>query len=386
MAADAGLAAAGSRRECVQATLADHLRWLTPDLPRTLVSAAAAGELQRVGRRIPAALGTYFGLEFRLGDPTARADLLVRTTRGWGGPRILATLDPDSTAGAAAASVSRFAAFWGSGVPGPGEELDDVWVEFDVAAGSARAAAPSLFFHPRPKGGNHLTRPVAAKRCVEIVAAAFAAFSGEPAPRALLDRFASSLSKLPRFAWVFQVGMMRRPGQPRLRVCVHELGLDPALDYLAAVGWAGDLEAVRRRIEPLARIADRLTVCFDLDTAVGPRAGFELYLAHLRQPAVEPRWAELLARLVADGLSTDAKREALLAVPGQTLPASARDRPAGLACAEALLRGRRSCVLQRALHHVKISCTAGLEDAAAEAKAYLAVAERWTDDEAATVG
>jgi hypothetical protein len=94
-----------------------------------------------------------------------------------------------------------------------------------------------------------------------------------------------------------------------------------------------------------------------------------------------PRWRIFLEELVARGLCLPAKRDALLAYPGQSSEETDPEWwPADLIRVSRFLGQRTTSALWRALHHVKIAYQPGRADAspALEAKAYLAVMQRWT--------
>ena len=111
--------------------------------------------------------------------------------------------------------------------------------------------------------------------------------------------------------------MMSR-GAEAVRLCIQLGTLERAVEYLAGVGWPGSGTDLRGVLGPVARIVDR--VCLDIDAGetVHPKVGLECYFDGNRQPRTEPRWGVLLDHLVANGLCTPEKREALLAYPGYT--------------------------------------------------------------------
>ncbi len=191
----------------------------------------------------------------------------------------------------------------------------------------------------------------------------------------MLETLAGCFRALSPSEHVFQVGLMMSRGTEAVRLCIQLDTLERAVEYLAEVGWSGSGTDLRGVLEPVARIVDR--VCLDIDAGetVHPKVGLECYFNGNRQPRTEPRWAELLDLLVADGLCTPEKREALLAYPGY-----ADERTATVPWPEAprqasrLLGGRSLSTFVRALHHVKISYH---PDEPPEAKAYLAANHHW---------
>jgi hypothetical protein len=136
-------------------------------------------------------------------------------------------------------------------------------------------------------------------------------------------------------------------------------GLSPAeiLDYLETVALDADPRVAD--VAPLFSGVERVHLSFDIGAAVLPRIGIEGSFSKL--PAREPRWAELLDRLVVQDLCPPEKRDALLSWTGSdtfwTAPKAWPVETAGI---------QGFCV--RSLSHVKVVCDPRRD---LEAKAYL---------------
>lgn len=151
---------------------------------------------------------------------------------------------------------------------------------------------------------------------------------------------------------------LRSRGKDAVRLEVFGLEPPAILDYLREVAPHADPRAAD--VAPLFAGVERIHLSFDLGpAAVLPRIGIEGSFSRL--PWREPRWQELLDRLVARGLCTPAKQAAALAWTGfdtfWTAPEAWPVDAAGLAV---------SCV--RSLSHLKVVCDPGRD---LEAKAYL---------------
>jgi hypothetical protein len=136
-------------------------------------------------------------------------------------------------------------------------------------------------------------------------------------------------------------------------------GLNPVeiVEYLGAV--APDADPRVAEVAPIFAGVERVHLSFDLGSTVLPRIGIEGSFARL--PNREPRWADLLERLVLRGLCLPAKRDALLSWNGSdTFWTAPQAWPVDTAGVEGF------CV--RSLSHVKVVCDPGRE---LEAKAYL---------------
>lgn len=172
--------------------------------------------------------------------------------------------------------------------------------------------------------------------------------------RGLVLRCLGALPDAARLLYVFSL-----PGRGNDAVRLEIFGLEPAqiLDYL----W----EVAPRTVPGIAQVAplfvdtERLHLSFDVAEEVLPRIGIEGSFP--RQPHREPRWACLLTRLVERGLCSPAKREAVLAWPGQDSFWSAPKRWPAAAIGAPVF-----CV--RGLSHVKVISHTDREP---EAKIYL---------------
>lgn len=322
---------------------------LRPRLPPLLVDDAAFAFLRRVGRRIP---GDCLGiLELRLADGSPEIDFAVRFTRS-GQARAVAPRLPSAWA-------RRFVSSWARR-PADLRPVASLWLEFD---------SPPV---PGGEPGDGLPTPVLCARLGGpadpdwLAGVLLPAMLGGPlcgAQRGALTRCLAALP--PRARVLYAFSLLGRPGGGvRIELC----GLEPAA--MAAYLRRAVSPAAAARVASWAHLvsgADRFHLSFDLDAdasgaggdGMSPRIGVECGLR--RQPRREPRWAELLDRLVAEGLASRAKREALFAWPGQDSLWTAADRWPAAAVG---LGGHCG----RCLSHLKLVLREGRPP---EAKAYL---------------
>jgi hypothetical protein len=372
-------------------SVADYLNPLAPHLPPALISAESLADMRAPARLLPGALTDYFGFECRLGVAAARADILVRTTAAQSGGEILAGRSPAFPLAEPARShpawrgIRRFGQRWADPALPLSTGADDVWLEFDVAeaAGPPHGddlPVPSLFFRPRvplpPETA--VDRAAAYRRLLE---AALEALLDEPMPPEVMRRLSLCLERLPPRAVLFQAGVMLSRRVEAVRLCISNVPPPQVTAYLAATGWEGPRDEVDALLATLSGFVDYLTLDLDVGATVQPKIGLECYFTGFRQPETEPRWRIFLEELVARGLCLPTKRDALLAYSGESSEQTDPERwPADLLRVSRFLGQRTTSALFRALHHVKISYQPGRTDAspALEAKAYLAVFQRWT--------
>jgi hypothetical protein len=174
---------------------------------------------------------------------------------------------------------------------------------------------------------------------------------------------------------VFQVGLMLSRGAEAVRLCITLRSVERIVEYLAKMGWPGDVADLRGVLEPMARLGDHVYLDIDVGETVHHKIGLKCHFDGNKQPRIEPRWGIFLDSLAWDGLCTADKRDALLAYPGYVEEnAEGLPWPAALRRASQLLCGRSLSMFIRSLHYVKIVYQPG---EGLEAKAYLAVNHHW---------
>ncbi len=314
---------------------------LDPRLPSRLVDRRAREWLAGVSRLAP---GDCAGvLELRLAGDSPAVDFAFRLIR----PDQARSVSPRLSAARARSFVSR----WARREPEL-EPVSSLWLEFDSPGDGAerepgKPPAPLLCARfGRVVDAGWLTGSLVPALCGEALSAA---------RRHILDRCLEALPAGARVLYFFS--LLGRPGEA---VRIEIFGLDPAAmaAYLRQAASPREAELVDAAA-PLVAGAGRYHLSLDVGAEVAPRIGVECGFE--RQPRREPRWAELLDRLVAHRLADPAKRDAVLAWPGQDSPWTAPGRwPAA-----ALGLGGHGV---RGLSHLKLVLRPGR---APKAKAYL---------------
>lgn len=283
---------------------------------------AAVARLTGVAAHFPASCQLI--LEARLAEPAGAVDLSVQ----------IATADEarDLAAAPLPEHLRTFLRQW-SEPQGPWAAVSRLWFEFDLGRD-----LPAL---PEPMVCARLDQPVATDWLTEALWPALHGQALSTTQRALARR---ALAELPASAHLLYAFSLRsRPGAAiRLELCFDSHA--SALGYLTRLA-PGQAAALAPVAELLAGL-ERIHLSFDLGEQVLPRVGLEGSFP--RQPAREPRWSELFARLTARGLCLPEVADAALAWPTP--------------------RAERSTPFVRGLSHVKVCAGPGLEP---EAKVYL---------------
>ena len=327
----------GVRRGSIASLTCGHwLEFLRPHLTEPLFSPHAVGRLRAAASYLPG--DSLAILEARLGQGRGRVDLSVRLKEPPQARR-LATVPLPSR-------LHRFLSLWQEGA-GPFAPVRSVWLELDLHRGSRKLPPPIPCAKlPRDADSGWLADSL------------LPALHGKPLGPGQRDLILSCLGAIPAPGYLLYAFSLSPRNGDAIRLEIF--GLDPAgiLGYLRRVApWSG---AGVREAAGLFTGVERLHLSFDLTSEILPRIGIEGSFP--RQPEREPRWAELFSRMVARGLCTAGKRNAVLAWTGSdtfwTAPESWPVEAAGV---------RGSCL--RGLSHVKVVWQ---PDRELEAKAYLA--------------
>jgi hypothetical protein len=334
---------------------------VTHALHPSLVSPDALARVSHAMSLLPDVLTNLFYLETRLSSdpsvdivlhvPRERRGVLLRdpahaSVRDWQG---------DS---AAWARVRALVHAWSDERSRLATALDHIWLELDVGSGAPGAAlTPGVFacfgelprrdFTPQLWHGHAL-------------AALEPLLGGDRSP-AFDWRLAECFERLPADAYVPYVGVMLGREAESMRMCLV-MAAAPLLRYLDDLGWAGDSREVERLIvaltnaQPHGVLRGQFIVHIDVTKDGVWRLGVEFACernSQHRAGVFQER--ALLDELVALGLASRAKCDALLLWPG-----ARAIRVASAAEERALLRR---------VNHVKLVFRL---DRPPEAKAYLA--------------
>ena len=335
---------------------------VAPHLGEALVPPSHRDELR-------AGLGTLapilqLGLEVRLGEGEEQVDVQQAILRNQGHPHRLAAhvrglfdeQDEASTVDPAWHRIDAVLRAWADGTDFGW--MREWWLEYDVPDGISEAMLPSIFVERPP------SVPVSeVQRVVE-------ALQGRALPNALRETLHATVAAMPQGGYVSHIGLMLARPVDALRVNVKGLGPESAAVLVGALG--GETEEVTRRFTGLAEHAAHLTLALDLANRVLPGLGLEVFFH--RQPDADDGWERLLDHLVETGSCTAAKREAILAWSGISVPPQTEAPWPEALLVRALAEPGRLSAIGRRLHHLKVTYRPGQPPVA---KAYLGIGHVW---------
>jgi hypothetical protein len=296
------------------------------------VGEAERCRLRDAARCVPAdCLGI---VEVRLGAGEGAADLSVRLEWPEQARRMAGQLRE--------LHVREFLARWAERK----ETQEPVWLEFDLHPGSAGLPSPIL-----------LTALPLQVDPLWLADSLLPALYGRALDASQREKVLLAARAVPGSARILYAFSLRPRPHEAVRLDILGLAEEERGEYLERV--APHLRILAEETAPLLAGTDRPHLSFDISSKALSRLGMEG--SFLRQPKREPRWAELLARLVESGLCTPEKRDAVLTWGGNDSYWTAPDSwPVEM-------RGKSGFCI-RALSHIKVVGELGRPP---HAKAYL---------------
>lgn len=280
-----------------------------PYLSENLVDRQAMGRLRRLARHLP---GDCLGvIEVRLGSGSGPVDFSLRLAEPAQAGRLAGQVSPPH--------LRAFLSRW-SQEPGELAPVSSVWLEFDLDHEPREAGPWADGPLPVPVLCAKLRDQPGPGWLVDVLLPAMHGRPLSPAQRRLVRRCVDEIPPGGQLLYVF--GLLSRPGDG-LRLELY--GLEPAamIEYLGRVAQADAPQQVSN-LAHLVEGSDRFHLSFDIAHEIGPRIGIECAFARL--PDRESRWADLFDRLVASGLCTRKKRDAIFDWPGYDSLWTATDR------------------------------------------------------------
>jgi hypothetical protein len=243
-------------------------------------------------------------LEVRLAPDEPQADLSVRLTQPDQARQLAGQLTPSHT--------QQLLARWAEG---EWKQLPTLWLEFDIDLYRANIPPPIL--------------------CAELPLAPdplwladslLPALHGRALGAAQREKVLLCAREVPGSARLLYAFSLLSRGVEAVRLEILGLGPAETRDYLTRI--APHVLPMAAELSPFLQGMENPHLSFDIGGGAGsdvlPRIGLEG--AFPRQPRREPRWAEILGRLVEQGLCSPAKRDAVLAWPGYDSFWTAPDR------------------------------------------------------------
>lgn len=225
----------------------------------------------------------------------------------------------------------------------PGVRVLDL--EFDISGPPPAIPMPALF----------LETELGSETSAQDVPEKVSILMGGSTDTRLSSALAACLSALPQQCRVSHVGAMFSRPSAGIRLLLSDISVSEARDFLARVGWRGNLAAFRDVLHGIDPMADSfmlgITVTQD---GVARRVGVEYFLDN--DPRRNRRFGALLAHLGRLGHCPAPTAESFVEWQGTCRPEEhVESWPKSLSFTEQLLAGHAHSVLVRFLSHIKLT-------------------------------
>jgi len=219
----------------------------------------------------------------------------------------------------------------------------EIWMEYDALFGATR---PNLFFG--------LSRELDLPLSVEITEQICSLFLKEHGKNNIIDHIRHYAEVLFGKEVISYLGLML--GRPAKTVRINVRGVCPERfeEYLKLVEWPGPMERVRWLKNEFFSDIERIILCLDVGTVIGPTIGFECEFSE--QPPRENGWERFLNKLVIHKLCSRPRADGILSWPGLVTPNNTKSPWPDYLILASILGEKKGCsVIEKRISHLKIS-------------------------------
>lgn len=254
------------------------------------------------------------GFECHLSQSILRTDFLIpftslnqgRTTL-FDSSEALANLPSNSSVWK---KIHNFSACWANPKSLLYDNVDNIWLEFDLDKEFSRIPEPSLFFGCKNIIGKNKNNIAYELQWVADKALNF--LLNCSLQEEAKQQLSSCFQLLPSEAEVFQIGIMlpRKSESKAIRLCIEGINSKQILMYLKDIGWSDSSNKLNCLLTELSSIFDVIRLNISIEDRIFPKIGLECYLH--RQPKNSSKWKLVKNYLVQNKLCTVEKANALL--------------------------------------------------------------------------
>jgi hypothetical protein len=255
------------------------------------------------------------------------------------------------------------------------ENLNNIWLEFDIGEKNSNYPEPSLFFAPSP-----------------LITGSYKAFSDfamyewmlEEVLNPLLgggisaetrDKISQCFDLLPVAGEVFQVGVMlpRAAEYKAVRLCIKGIDVFSIVPYLESIGWVDPTDGLKGTLQELSDFVDSFAFNISIENVVHPKIGLECYIH--QEPKFMSKWSALLEFMCRKNICAQDKISSILEWPGYVEEKSCPDLwPSNFSRGSKFVYPELRSAVARAINHVKIVYQPMIP---LQAKVYLWFGHRW---------
>ena len=309
--------------------------------PELLDSGGWERLLDRAKRLPRSVLDAHFGFEFRLGEPSADADLFVIVLPGSDLSQHYIREGTGAERGSPAAALA-------AGLQEQARDPDSylarsvsgVVLEYDLAGLAPGRPSPPPGIFLTPQGSTSGPRGLFVEhRDPPGLLAALAAVVGWSGHEEVLGTVERIFAALPEGGYVFQAGALPARSPKAFRMLLGGVAKERVPALLEQVGWPGPTAAAVDVLTDMDDLVDHVAVSLDVTArGPGPRLGLELYRVPMWFEIDRTGWRPFIARLEERGWCLPSKAAGLRRWPG----------------AERLFGGGEVYLVHQGINHVKV--------------------------------
>ena len=347
-----------------------------------LISPETIGHISQIAQILPAIpTVSEAGFECNLASSEPKSDFLLSfTSLNHGREALRDCCEPLANqlcANPAWSRIHDFCVRWTDVKSALYDNVDNVWLEFDVDGQPSEVPTPSFFFATKIinlQNNSSLTNGISYTNDW-VTDEALRLLLGNFLPGQVKKNLLTCFNSLPYSGRVFQIGVMlpRQSESKAIRLCVEGITIAQILEYLRSIGWSGSISQLSLVLSQLSTCVDTIRLNFSVENTISPQIGFECYFD--KQPNNSPKWQVFFEFLLKNQLCSLEKAHALLNWPGYSEEKCNQELwPSNFAKASAFVYPSLRSTFVRLLHHIKIVYQ---PNQPLQAKAYLWFSHRW---------
>lgn len=325
------------------------------------------------------------GFECHLSSSTSRTDFMVSFATLNQGRETLVdrskTLVNLSSVNSVWQKIHKFSTQWANPKSSLYDNVESIWLEFDLDSKYLKIPEPSLFFDSenfRIKKNNlslYNENNITSESKWWIADEALSLLLNSSLEQKVKQKLLSCFQSLPSDAEVFQIGVMlpRKSESKAIRLCVEGITNEEILEYLEKLGWSDSSNQLSCLLSELSSLVDVIRLNFAIEDKIYPKIGLECYL--YKQPKNSPKWKPFRDYLIKNKLCTLNQANAIFNWSGYSENKdSSKFCQDNFAKASAFVSRNSKSVIGRLLSHIKIVYQ---PNQPLQAKAYLWFGHRW---------
>ena len=257
------------------------------------------------------------------------------------------------------------------------ENIENIWLEFDIDNQSSNIPEPSIFFSPHPVALESAEATSNFSKYQWIIEEVLESSIDIKISDNTRESLCKCFDLLPEGGNIFQVGVMlpRLAESKAIRLCIQGIEISEIVNYLNSIGWldsSGELSII---LDRLSFFVDSVAINVSIENGINPKIGIECYID--KQPSNSPKWSHLFDFMLRMNLCTEDKVASLLEWPGYLEEKSCTQAwPENLSKAAMFVYPKLRSAATRSISHIKIVYQPMMP---LQAKAYLWFGHRWIE-------